>query len=105
MTREASSDAVKFSTIVRVNKCSAETLERAHEHSIDFDLNLSTPPPDVEVEIIEDVDIEAESAKAASCPYWTDKQAFLDQFNLKDMEEKNIPRMNDLLWKFRHCFF
>ena len=39
MTSEASPDAVKFSTIVGVNKCSAETLERAHEHGIDFDLD------------------------------------------------------------------
>ena len=88
-----------------MNKCSEETLERVHEHGIDFDLNISAPPPDVEVEIIEDVDVEAQSAKSASCLYWTDKKAFLDQFNLKDMDEKNIPGMNDLLWIFRHCFF
>ena len=49
MTSEASPDAVKFSTIVGVNKCSAETLERAHEHGIDFDLDISAPLPDVEV--------------------------------------------------------
>ena len=98
-------EAVKFSTLVGRDKVDAATLDRCRDKGVEFDLDIEQPPPEVEVELIDDVDIEGEAAKAKDCPYWTDREAFLAKFNLKDMQEEHVPKVQDLLWKFRHVFY
>ena len=104
-TQPQSPKPVPFSSIVGVGKVSPEVMEKCHRDGVEFDLKLQHEKPEVEIELLDDVDIEAEKKKAESCIYWPDREEFLSKFNFKDIEDSLLPRIHDLLWSFRHCFF
>ena len=97
-------EPVLFSEILGKNKVDHEVLERCHESGVEMDVDLPQPPPEVEVELLDDIDIEAERAKSLISPYWKDKDEFLSQFNLKSLDAALVPRVQKLLWDFKHVF-
>ena len=99
------SSAVPFSTLINRPKVSNEELEKCRKDGIIFDLPLDQKPPQVEVPELENFDIESERQKAESCPYWTDKSAFIEQFNLSHMDQSVRLRIEDLLWEWKHVFY
>ena len=101
---ESAGAPVKFSSIVDRNRLTLEELADCRERGIEIDVPLRPTAADADVDIIEDVDIEFEKKKADQCPFWEDKQEFLDNFNMKDMDEKLKLQVCDLLWSFRHVF-
>ena len=72
-------------------------IEKCHRDGVDFDLSLDNVEPEVDVELIDDVDVEKERRKSEACPYWTDKNAFLSEFNFKDISTDHLSRVEDLL--------
>ena len=96
---------MKFSSLIRQGKVSDELLLKARENGIDFDLSTDSSHPDIVMDILDDVDIDAEMKKAEACVFWPDKDEFLSQFNFKDINRLYLPRLQDLLWSFRHIFY
>ena len=97
----------KFLDLHSRNKVDDKTLHKCRRDGIKFDMEIEQEPLDCDdyIEMIDDVNIEKEKAKAKDCPYWPDREAFLSEFNFKDLEGGTKSEVQDLLWDFKHIFF
>ena len=96
-----------FSNLHSRNKVDDDTLHKARRDGIIFDMEIEQEPLDCDdyIEMIDDVDIDQERAKSKDCPFWPDREAFLSEFNFKDLEGGTKSEVEDLLWDFKHIFY
>ena len=95
---------VKLSEIVGTGKVTSDTLSRCLEKGIEVDLELGAPAPDMEMEN-EEIEIQKEKEKSEKCPFWPNKNEFMQNFDLSAVDDQTAERTRQFLWEFRHVFF
>ena len=51
------------------------------------------------------MDVEAEAQKSKTCEFWPDKEEFLKNFDLSNVDDQTADKTRELLLKFQHVFF
>ena len=96
---------VKFSSLMDVGKVDSATLEKCRKDGIKFDLELDMVAPQIILDKTKKIKIKEEMEKSESCEYWKEKSHFLNQFELSNVDENQLPKLQNLLWAFRHIFY
>ena len=89
--------SVGISDLTDKEKIDEDTMGRCHTEGIQIDIDLEQREafePEIDVK---DVDIEAEKQKSSSCKFWTDKTAFLDQFDLNELDDISAASLKETL--------
>ena len=95
---------VKLSTLAGAGRVSSEKIEECLKNGIEVDLELSTTEPRMEIDETP-VDVEAEAQKSKTCEFWPDKEEFLKNFDLSNVDDQTADKTRELLLKFQHVFF
>ena len=88
-----------------VGKVDSATLEKCRKDGIKFDLELDMVAPQIILDKTKKIKIKEEMEKSESCEYWKEKSHFLNQFELSNVDENQLPKLHNLLWAFRHIFY